>query len=154
MVIFCDIQRKLGINAFMGTDQPVILITYPDLGRCCLQDCRLSTMSVEYGIVVAVILDVVVVRDFQDCFIIADHIASAWQWFHTWSVVFLKCILPGILFLLKRSWIEGCYYSFDLSIQIAQWGIDLFLEFFHQMCFKVSDMFFNRCLVLIISNYR
>ena len=42
----------------MGTDQPVILITYPDLGRCCLQDCRLSTMSVEYGIVVAVILDV------------------------------------------------------------------------------------------------
>ena len=89
--------------AIVFADQPVILITYPDLGRCCLQDCRLSTMSVEYGIVVAVILDVVVVRDFQDCFIIADHIASAWQWFHTWSVVFLKCILPGILFLLKRS---------------------------------------------------
>lgn len=38
-----------------------------------------ATVRVQYGVVVAVILDVVVVGNFYDCFIVESRVTSAWQ---------------------------------------------------------------------------
>ena len=51
MFIYRDIQRKLSIRPLMCTDQPIILITDSDLRSGCLQDCRLATVRVQYGVV-------------------------------------------------------------------------------------------------------
>ena len=58
MTVLSDIQREVLIRPFIFTDQPVVLITDTNLRRGCLQNRRLATLSVDYRIVVAVILDV------------------------------------------------------------------------------------------------
>ena len=94
MAVICDIKRELRVRPLMCADQPVVLIADPDLGRRCLQNCWLSTIRIEYGVVVAVILDVVIIRDCSDRFIIAYRVSSAWQWFHARFVVLTERVHP------------------------------------------------------------
>ena len=102
----------------------------------------------------AIILDVVVIRDLVDSLIVAYRICSAWQWFHARSVVPLKGILSREGLFLKPLGIEGCYCFFDISIQLFQRGIDILLQFFNQMRFEILDVVFYRWLLFVISNYR
>lgn len=74
----CNIEWELTIRPPVRTDQPVVLIADPDFWWRCLQNCRLSTIRVQYGVVVTVILDVVIIGDFGDSFVITSRVASAW----------------------------------------------------------------------------
>ena len=77
-------------------------------------------MSVDYGVVVAIILYVVIIRNPVDRFIIAYRKCSVWQWFHVRFVIFLKGIMPGEGPVLEPLGVEDCYSFFDCSIQSLQ----------------------------------
>ena len=48
MRIISDVLWKRIIAALMAADKPIVLITYPDLRRRCLQYCRRIVISVQY----------------------------------------------------------------------------------------------------------
>ena len=152
MTVLCYIQREVLIRPFVFADQPVILITDPDLFCRCLQDCGLATISVDYRIVVAIILDVVIIRNLVDRFVVAYRKCSAWQWFHARFVVFLKGIKPGEGSVLEPPGVENRYSFFDCGIQVLQRSMDLVFQFFDQMCFEVLDVVFYRRLPFLIGN--
>ena len=52
--------------------------SYPYLCMRSLKDCRLTALCVNYGIVVAIVLYVVVVRDLADCFVVAYREDFMW----------------------------------------------------------------------------
>ena len=66
-------------------------------------------MSVDYRIVVAIILDVVIIRNLVDRLIVTDRKCSAWQWFHARFVVFLESIQPGEGSVLEPTGVVDCY---------------------------------------------
>ena len=126
MLIRSYLQRKILIRSSMSADQTVVLITDTNLRRCGLKDCWFSAVSIQYRVVVAVIIDVIIIRHLQYCFVITSCVFSAWQWFHTWFVILDKHFLSGKSLILKRSRIEDGYYLFDISIQILKGCVNVF----------------------------
>ena len=126
MLIRSYVQRKILIRSSVRADQTVVLITDTNLRRCSLKDCWFSAVSIQYRVVVAVIIDVIIIRHLQYCFVITSCVFSAWQWFHTWFVILDKYFLSGKSLILKRSRVEDGYYLFDISIQILKGCVNLF----------------------------
>ena len=120
MAVLCDIQREVFIRPFMLADQPVVLITDTNLSRCRFKDCRFAAKGVHYRIVVAIILDVVIIRNLVDRFIVTYRKCSAWQWFHARFVVLLESIFPRKRLVLKPPGVENRYCFCDGSIQFFQ----------------------------------
>lgn len=58
MLIRSYVQRKILIRSSVRADQTVVLITDTNLRRCSLKDCGFSAVSIQYRVVVAVIIDV------------------------------------------------------------------------------------------------
>lgn len=56
MAVICNVKRKIAVRSWMAADQPVILIADPYLRHCSLKNCRFSLMSIQYRIVVGIIL--------------------------------------------------------------------------------------------------
>lgn len=57
MLIRSYVQWKILIRSSMSADQTVVLITDTNLRRCSLKDCWFSAVSIQYRVVVAVIID-------------------------------------------------------------------------------------------------
>ena len=93
MLIRSYVQRKILIRSSMSADQTVVLITDTNLRRGSFKDCWFSAVSIQYRVVVAVIIDVIIIRHLQYCFVITSCVFSAWQWFHTWFVILFESIL-------------------------------------------------------------
>ena len=66
-------------------------------------------MSVDYRIVVAIILDVVIIRNPVDGLIVTCRECSAWQWFRARFIVFLIGIKPGEGSVLEPTGVVDCY---------------------------------------------
>ena len=77
----------------MFTDKPVVFITDTDLGHCRLKYCRLSMISVQYGIIVAIILKMIVVWNTEHVFIITQRIDTIWKRAHPGLVILLESFL-------------------------------------------------------------
>ena len=78
MTVFGNIARKVTIRALMLAQQTIVTVTYPYLCMRSLKDCRLTALCVNYGILVAIVLYVVVVRDLADCFVVAYREDFMW----------------------------------------------------------------------------
>ena len=72
MLIRSYVQRKILIRSSVRADQTVVLITDTNLRRCSLKDCWFSAVSIQYRVVVAVIIDVIIIRHLQYCFVITS----------------------------------------------------------------------------------
>lgn len=92
MTVFRNIAGEIAVGSLMFAQQTVVAVAYLYLRVGCLKDCRLSTLRVNYGIVVVIVLYVVVIRDLADCFVITNREDSARQWFQTWFVIAFKCV--------------------------------------------------------------
>jgi hypothetical protein len=92
MAVFRDITRELPISTAVFAYQTVITIANTHFSKSSLENCRLTALRVNYGIVVAIELDVVVIRDLTHCFILTYRKDSAWQRFHARFVVSFKGI--------------------------------------------------------------
>ena len=110
MTVVCDVFRKILIGTSVFTDEPVITVTDYYLCRGSLYNCRLSTICVQYRVIVAIILKMIVIRYFQNLFIIACRILIAWQRFHLRFVIPKVCIHSGSDHLLKLSSVDVRYY--------------------------------------------
>ena len=78
----------------MCTEQAVVFIADPDLAHRGLQHGGLAVPSVHDGIIMAVILQMVIIRYAQKVLVVADGKASAGERLHTGLVVDLKGVLP------------------------------------------------------------
>ena len=87
MGIIGDVFRVFVIAAFMSTDQAVVLITDPNLGRCSFKNCGLVIIRVQYRIVVAIIEKMVVIRYVCKRFIVAQREGSVGKSLHLGLVI-------------------------------------------------------------------
>ena len=78
----------------MCTEQAVVFIADPDLAHRGLQHGGLAVPSVHDGIVMAIILQMVIVRHAQKVFVVTDCKASIGKRLHAGFVVDLKSVLP------------------------------------------------------------
>ena len=58
VAVLCNIQRKCPVRAGMPADEAIVTITDSDLTHCSLKNCGLSEVSVKYGVIVAIVLEV------------------------------------------------------------------------------------------------
>lgn len=70
MAIIRDVFRKILIGTLMLTDKAVIPVTDKNLCWCCFYNCRLAAIRVQYRVIVAIILKMIVIRYFQNVFIV------------------------------------------------------------------------------------
>ena len=87
MGIVGDVFRVFVIAAFMSTDQAVVLITDPNLGRRSFKNCGLVIIRVQYRIVVAIIEKMVVIRYVCKRFIVAQREGSVGKSLHLGLVI-------------------------------------------------------------------
>ena len=65
MTVICNVKRKITIRSRMSADQPAILVADPYLRHGSLKNCRLPLISIQYRIVVGIILKVVIIWNFK-----------------------------------------------------------------------------------------
>ena len=117
-------------------------------------DCRLSVVCVQYGIIVAIILEVIVVWNCGEILIVTCSIFSAWQRLHVRLVVFLKPQVSGTRLLLKLPVVHDRYYCLCCVIQLFERGIDVLFELLQKMSFKNPYMILYRWFSLRFSRRR
>ena len=79
MAVLSNVTGELPVRPFMFADQPVILITDPYLSTCGFKNCGFTTISVQYRVVVVIVLDMIVIGNPVYWFIVAYREASSWQ---------------------------------------------------------------------------
>lgn len=155
MRLICDVFRIRVILAPVTAEQAIVCITDPDFGDRGLENCGLSVLRIEYGIVVAIELDVVIIRNPENRLVFTWNVFSAWQRPHVRLIVFSEKLFPCRGLLFKPSVIDGCYYFCAFIIDRGESAVRSFLlKFLQEMRFKDPHMIFYRRLSLLIIDWR
>ena len=111
---------------------------------------------VQYRVIVAVILKVIIIRYAQEELIVTDREPALWKRAHPRFIIGFKSIRSGsanVFPVLEITLVDVCYYFFRLLIDAVQARISSLFQALDQVRFKVLDVVFYRCFSAVIGNF-
>ena len=148
MRIVSYIAWKRFVGTGMGADKPVVFVTDAYLSHSSLKHCRLPMARVQYRVIVAIILKVIIIRYAQEELIVTDREPALWKRAHPRFIIGFKSIRSGsanVFPVLEITLVDVCYYFFRLLIDAVQARISSLFQALDQVRFKVLDVVFYRC---------
>ena len=114
----CNVTWKIFVGTRMPADETVVFIADSDFRHRCFQDCRLAMVCVQYRVIVAIILKMIILRYTCIIPVITKRIAASRQRRHPRFVIGFKGVHPcftDVGFLTEFILVDGCYYFFGCS---------------------------------------